>query len=232
MHYPFSRRAVLLGLAASAGAALSAPRHAFASLDGKPFSFLTETEARLLAVLCDTLIPADDYPSASEAGVVDFIDLQMVGPYGRGHGLYMKGPFFDGTPEQGYQLPLLPSELIRAGLAGLERAESGFALMEQPRRDEIVTAMSEGEMDLGDAPSKAFFDEVWTLTNQGYFADPIYGGNADYAGWKMVGFPGAHAYYTSFVNKHNRRYPQPPMGINHAPGGNGDLPAAPIRKEP
>ena len=231
MHYVFSRRAVLAGLAATAGAAVSAPKHAFAALDDQPFSFLTETEARLLAALCDTLIPEDAYPSASQAGVVDFIDLQMIGPYGKGDGLYMQGPFFEGTPEQGYQLPFVPSELMRAGLRGLEKAESGLAQMDAAARNGAVTRLSKGETDLGDVPSAAFFDEVWKLTNQGYFADPIYGGNADYAGWKMVGFPGAHAYYTSFVDKHNRRYSQPPMGINHEPGGDGGLPAAPIRKE-
>ncbi|MGK7651000.1 gluconate 2-dehydrogenase subunit 3 family protein [Roseovarius sp. B08] len=232
MTHPFSRRAVLLGLAATSGVALTKPQHAFAALDDQPFAFLTETEARMLAALCDTLIPEDEYPSASQAGVVDFIDLQMAGPYGHGEGLYMKGPFFEGKPSQGYQLPLLPSELMREGLSRLEQAESGFALMEDARRNDVVTAMSEGELDMGDLPSDAFFDEVWKLTNQGFFADPIYGGNENYAGWRMVGFPGAHAYYQSFVDKHNVAYPKAPMGINHQPGGDGGLPVAPVRKEP
>ena len=70
----YSRRSVLFGFGAAVGLA-SLPRHAFAALDGTPFTFLTDPEARSLALLCDTLIPQDDFPSASQAGVVDFIDL-------------------------------------------------------------------------------------------------------------------------------------------------------------
>jgi len=79
----YSRRSVLFGFGAAVGLA-SLPRHAFAALDGTPFTFLTDSEARSLALLCDTLIPQDDFPSASQAGVVDFIDLQLAGGYGRG----------------------------------------------------------------------------------------------------------------------------------------------------
>ncbi len=232
MQAKFSRRAVLAGLSAAAATAIPIPRHAFAALDDQQFSFLSDAEARLLAALCDTLIPQDAYPSASQAGVVDFIDLQMAGPYGKGAGLYMKGPFFEGGPEQGYQLPLLPAQLMREGLARLNQAESAFALMEEARRGDVVTRMSQGSIDMGDIPSNTFFDEVWTLTNQGYFADPMYGGNDDYAGWKMVGFPGAHAYYAAFVDKHNVPYPKPPMGINHQPGGDGSMPSPRARKDP
>ncbi len=224
MNQAFSRRAVLAGLAATATIATAAPRHAFAALDEKPFSFLSESEAQLLAALCDTLIPQDDFPSASKAGVVDFIDLQMAGPYGQGEGLYMKGPFAEGTPEQGYQLSILPSQLLRDGLAAFGKAQSAFGLMEGPDRDAVMQRLSDGDVDLGDVPATTFFDELWKLTNQGYFADPMYGGNEAYAGWKMVGFPGAHAYYLSFVDKHNVKYPQPPMGINHQPGGDGAMP--------
>ena len=69
----YSRRSVLFGFGAAVGLA-SLPRHAFAALDGTPFTFLSDTEARSLALLCDTLIPQDDFPSASPAGVVDFTE--------------------------------------------------------------------------------------------------------------------------------------------------------------
>jgi gluconate 2-dehydrogenase alpha chain/gluconate 2-dehydrogenase gamma chain len=221
----FSRRAILAGFASTATVTTLAPAHAFAALDDEPFSFLSASEARLLSALCDTLIPRDDFPSASEAGVVDFIDLQLAGLYGHGDGLFMLGPFAVGTPEQGYQLPLVPAQLIRQGLSALADQQSAFDLLDLPRKEAVLTELSNGEIDLGEIPSKTFFDELWKLTNQGYFADPIYGGNDAYAGWKMVGFPGAHAYYLSFVDKHNVSYAQPPMGINHQPGGDGSMPA-------
>jgi len=220
----FSRRTVLAGLGASAAAALAPARHAFAQIDDRPFYFFTDAEARLLALICDTLIPEDEFPSASQAGVVDFIDLQMAGPYGKGAGLYMQAPFVAGTPQQGWQLPHVPSEFMRRGLAALAESEAGALSGDAPAMDDLLTRLSEDTPDLGDIPAGAFFDELWKLTNQGYFADPMYGGNAEYAGWRMVGFPGAHAYYLSFVDKHNVPYRQPPMGINHKPGGNGAMP--------
>ena len=77
----YSRRSVLAGLVAIGTAALTPPRHAFARIDDRPFFFFTDDEARFLALICDTLIPEDEFPSASQAGVVDYIDLQMAGPW-------------------------------------------------------------------------------------------------------------------------------------------------------
>ncbi len=227
----YSRRAVLKGVAAASAIGLAPARHAFAKLDDQPFEFLSDPEARLLAALTDTLIPEDEFPSASQAGVVDFIDLQLAGPYGAGEGLYLEGPFPEGAPSQGYQLPFTPAELVRRGLEGFGGAEPGFTDADETGRGDTLMRLSEDEVNLGDIPAKAFFDEIHKLTNQGYFADPIYGGNLDYAGWRMVGFPGAHAYYLSFVDKHNVPYPQPPMGINHRPGGDGSMPRAMRRQE-
>ena len=41
------------------------------------WDFLSEAHARTLAALCDQIIPADDFPSASQAGVVTYIDRQL-----------------------------------------------------------------------------------------------------------------------------------------------------------
>ena len=82
-----------------------------------------------------------------------------------------------------------------------------------------MTDLSEDRPALaGRVGAKTFFTELHALTNQGYFADPIYGGNKGYAGWHMVGFPGAFGYFTDTVDAHNRPYRQPPMGIGHQPG--------------
>jgi len=217
----FSRRAVLLqigatGLAAAApGAALSQNR--YAELDGRPWFFLTSDEARFLAAFTDVLIPEDEYPSASQAGVVDFIDLQLAGPFGQGDGLYMQGPFGKGTPQQGYQSPLTPAPLIRQAISTLNAQGTRLVDMDETGREDLVTRLSNGDADLGDLDTKTVFEELHALTNEGYFADPVYGGNKDYAGWRMVGFPGAHAYYTDFIDK-NVPYPAPPKGVAHIPG--------------
>jgi gluconate 2-dehydrogenase alpha chain/gluconate 2-dehydrogenase gamma chain len=217
----FSRRAILLGLGA-AGVAAGAPgatlaQNPFAAADPRPWFFLTNDEARFLAAACDVLIPADDYPSASQAGVVDFIDMQLAGPYGRGATLYLKGPFGEGTPEQGYQVPMPPAEMFRRGIAAIE-ADATLADADAEGRESFVRRLSEAEGNVADGiPAVTFFEELWLLTKQGFFGDPIYGGNKDYAGWEMIGFPGAHAYYTDFVDR-NVPYPAPPKGVSHVPG--------------
>jgi gluconate 2-dehydrogenase alpha chain/gluconate 2-dehydrogenase gamma chain len=222
MTQKFSRRQVLTQIGA-AGVAVtslgqSSVRHAFADADSTAWFFLTDREAQFLGAACDVLIPEDEFPSASQAGVVDFIDLQLATDYGKGAGLYMRPPFYTGVPEQGYQLPMTPAELIRAGISMAERSRPRLADRDAAGREKFIQGLSDGEIDLGDVPTEAFFSELRQLTNEGYFADPLYNGNKNYAGWRMVGFPGAHAYYLSEVGRHNMPYRRPPMGIGHRPG--------------
>ena len=163
------------------------------------------------------LIPEDDFPSATQAGVVDYIDFALAGDYGRGERLYMRPPFFEGAGEQGWQVGT-PASLIRTGLTALREGNDVTAL-DEAGRERWVQALSEYEEPLGDVPAGTFFDEVHSLTNEGYFADPIYLGNHDYAGWRMVGFPGAHAYYTERVDdQQGIARCKPPMGIGTIPG--------------
>lgn len=223
----FSRRAVLMqisaaGLSAALPGALSAQdatRNPFAEFEGVPWFFLTDAEARFLAAFCDVLIPQDAHASASQAGVVDFIDLQLATAYGKGDGLYMQGPFRSGTPEQGYQAETTPAQLIRRFIAGALEEGQDLALFDAPRREGVVRDIAETPQTIGGIDAKTAFDELWALTKEGYFSDPLYGGNRDYAGWQMVGFPGAHAYYTDFVDQ-NVPYRAPPKGIGHIPGTN------------
>ncbi|SDY34834.1 gluconate 2-dehydrogenase subunit 3 family protein [Citreimonas salinaria] len=213
----YSRRAVLGQIALGGALATAGPAgHAFAALDDRPWFFLTDNEARWLAAIVDVFIPADEYPSATQAGVVDYIDFQMATHYGKGARLYLQEPFSQGAPEQGYQAPCPPAELLRRGIAAA-LAEGDVTAQDAAGRERYVQAMSEaqGNIDDSDVPVGTFFTELLSLTNEGCFADPIYMGNNAYAGWEMVGFPGAHAYYLSFVDKHNRPFDKPPMGIAH-----------------
>jgi gluconate 2-dehydrogenase gamma chain len=84
------------------------------------FRFFTAPEAAVVLALVDTLIPTDDVgPGGVEVGVPTFIDREMASAYGRGARMYLDGPFGEGTPQQGYQLPLAPAELYRVGIADL-----------------------------------------------------------------------------------------------------------------
>jgi gluconate 2-dehydrogenase gamma chain len=161
------------------------------------WQFFDADEARAVEAIADRLIPADELSiGGKEAGCAVFIDRQLSGDYGRAATQYRLGPFLEGTPQQGPQFRDTPAERYRKGLAALNaycRGATGqpFAALSTPQQDAILTKLDTGTVDLGVVDSRAFFDLLLQNVREGYFADPIYGGNKDMAGWKLLGFPGA-----------------------------------------
>ncbi|WP_420963518.1 gluconate 2-dehydrogenase subunit 3 family protein [Brucella sp. IR073] len=185
-----------------------------------PWLFFTHDEAVTVEAIVDRLIPADDLSvGGKDAGCAVFIDRQLAGFFGRSERDYMKGPFVKGTPQQGPQSPVLPTERYRAGLALLNEycrnsfSGKSFAELAPSEQDQVLQGLEQGTIDLGGADAKTFFELILQNTMEGFFADPIYGGNKDMASWKMIGFPGARYDYRDFVNRHNERYPLPPVSI-------------------
>src|SRR5206468_8077009 len=80
-------------------------------------------------------------------------------------------------------------------------------------QDRILEAMEKDELGLQGVSAKTFFEILLQNTIEGFFSDPIYGGNRDLAAWKMIGFPGARYDYRDYVERHNERYPHPPISI-------------------
>jgi gluconate 2-dehydrogenase gamma chain len=124
------------------------------------WDFLSDSHARALAALCDQIIPADNFPSASQAGVVTYIDSQLARHYRRHRAAYRDGleqidsmsrrrfglAFADATPAQQLQLVID---------------------LEKQRRD--------------------FFSLVRDHTMEGYYGSPRHGGNRDAVSWRMLG---------------------------------------------
>lgn len=161
--------------------------------------FLTPSERAFVTAAVDRLIPEDEFPSASQLGVVDFIDRQLAGAYGRGDIYYMQGPFEDGLPTQGYQAEA-PALLYRQAIEDIEAwLGEPFADLAPERQDEALTALSEDEAELEHVEPKTFFELLWQNTKEGYFGDPLYGGNRDMAAWRMIGFPGARYDYRPWI---------------------------------
>lgn len=216
----------LLGVGAAAPVAVSAqprPRVERAAV-AAGFNFFTVEEAAFVAAATDRLLPRDDWPSASEAGVVRYIDRQLAGPFGAGARMYLAGPHAPGTPQQGYQLPLTPAQVYRRALAGLapHLADRPFADRSDEAKDDFLRRLEAGELMLGEVPSAVFFETLLANTIEGYFSDPMYGGNRDMAGWRMIGFPGAYAMYVQWVDKHGIRFDRPPIAIaQHAGHSHG-----------
>ncbi|HSS69661.1 MAG TPA: gluconate 2-dehydrogenase subunit 3 family protein, partial [Casimicrobiaceae bacterium] len=181
--------------------------------------FFNADEARIADAALARLIPADDNgPGAREAGVVVFLDRQLAGAWGHGDHFYRKGPFLPGTPQQGYQLAFTPAEMFRLGFARLDENArklhgAGFADLTAEQQDELLAQAEQGKLDFAMLPSGAFFASLVDVTMEGFFSDPIYGGNRDKIGWKLVGFPGVHASYANDIERHGIKWSRMPASI-------------------
>jgi gluconate 2-dehydrogenase gamma chain len=160
-------------------------------------------EAFIVERLVDVMCPADDLtPSGTELGLAQFIDRQLAGAFGQGQGLYLRGPFRPGIPEDGYQRPLNPLDFFRHGLHGLDQAcrrrrGGGFTDLDAGVADAVLTEVAAGGWDAEQTGlSEWFNDLLYPLFVQACFADPVYGGNRGKTFWRLVGYPGLPAVYS------------------------------------
>lgn len=225
---PIRRRHFLVGAGTALAASVSPPAGAetqqaapaATAPDPEPLLTLTATEHAFFVAAADTMIPADELsPSGSECGVATFIDRQLAGAYGNGARLYRDGPFTKAKPELGYQLPLNPREFFRAGIAAANewsRKTHGkdFDHLAAGDREAALKAMEAGKAEFPGFSSRVFFNALLQITMEGFFADPMYGGNRDKAAWKMVGYPGLPANYSEDIKKYfGKKYDKPPRSI-------------------
>ncbi|MEZ4623239.1 MAG: gluconate 2-dehydrogenase subunit 3 family protein [Thermomicrobiales bacterium] len=133
---------------------------------------LTPGELETLKSATERLIPTDELgPGAIEAGVFVFIDQALAGG----------------------SAATLP--LFQAGLAALDAAagEGGYAALDTAAQDDLITAAATGE--LADAP-EGFFGLLLANTRGGFFSDPIWGGNKNFVGWDLLGYPGIKLFWS------------------------------------
>jgi gluconate 2-dehydrogenase gamma chain len=117
-------------------------------------------------------------PGARDAAVLNYIDLALSGAYAELQDFYRRGlAQLDAYCRKTYNAAVRPVGERQAG-RGHRRARAG-----------------QGERLLW-PDGAAFFETLRTHTIEGLFADPVYGGNKDFAGWRLVGFPGGQAVYT------------------------------------
>jgi gluconate 2-dehydrogenase gamma chain len=191
---------------------------------GSGWRFFTAAEGATLEAVVDRLIPPDPAtPGGKDAGCAIFIDRQMAGGYGHRQGLYNLGPFQKGTEQQGPQSEKDPAQQYRVALAALDQQARSlqnangratyFAGLAAEQQDSILKGIEDGSVSLEGLDSKEFFKHLLTDVQQGFFADPLYGGNKDMCAWKMIGFPGARYDYRDWVSRHNEPYPHPPVSI-------------------
>jgi len=165
-----NRRAFLqaaLTAAAAAGAGVACSRN------GSPWRFFTLDEARTLASMVDQIIPPDQDAGAVWAGVINYIDRQLCGPY------------------QAFQ------QTYRYGLAAVDQTSQStygkvFADLESHQQIELLHSLENGKGPSGvwkQLSSAEFFGNVVDHTMQGFYGDPRHGGNREGVSWKMLNLP-------------------------------------------
>jgi gluconate 2-dehydrogenase gamma chain len=153
------RRFLKLGLTAgAAGSLVSCGR----SGGGAYWRFFTSAEARTVDAICEQIIPADDFPGARQAGVVNFIDLQLTKPYRKHRDAYRKG-------------------IAGVEAASREHFQKPFADIPPDQQEEVLREIQEKDAE--------FFALIQAHTMQGYYGDPRHGGNRNEVSWKMLSLP-------------------------------------------
>jgi gluconate 2-dehydrogenase gamma chain len=188
-------------------------------------TFFNPVEWSFINAAVGRLIPSDGPgPGGLETGVPEFIDRQMELPYGHGAYFYLQGPFQPDAPATlGYQLRYTPRELYRSGIAAANdacRTAAGraFADLTPDEQDRFLSSLEKNQVQLSGPPAAAFFAQLLENAREGYFADPLYGGNRGMAAWKWIGFPGARADFTDWIDQAGQNYPYGPVAISGARG--------------
>lgn len=152
-------------------------------------TFFSNEESYAVTAIAERIMPgAPGLPGATDANVINYIDLALSGAY---------------ADQQ---------EFYRRGLAALDRYcqatfQDAFMNLAPAKQDEALMALDTGKATGFEWPTaQAFFNVLRTHTMEGMFSDPTYGGNRDFVGWSLVGFPGAQRIYTSDNLKSSAAY--------------------------
>jgi gluconate 2-dehydrogenase gamma chain len=151
------------------------------SADREVPEHLTAAEADTLEAMCARIIPTDaNGPGAKEARAARYIDRALGGALANSR------------------------EAYRAGLGSVDRfatASKGrpFHELSPGDQDAVLTAVAAGQVTAGIFAGNpaTFFNLVRSHTMQGTFGDPFYGGNANFIGWDLIGYPGVRTQVTA-----------------------------------
>lgn len=160
--------------------------------------FTRHSDFEILSAATERIFPENDTgPGAIALGVPYFIDKQLASSWGQNAHDYRLGTFeySDGSINQSI---LTRGEIFIQAIRLMEslsqdRHEEGYAETSEENQDEIIRDFESGDVDMKGVNSGMFFDFLRTVTIEGVFSDPLYGGNKNMEGWDMVEYPGAIA---------------------------------------
>jgi gluconate 2-dehydrogenase gamma chain len=180
--------------AGSAHAHDGGPRLQASAARREPLEHLTAEQSDILEAVVARLIPTDELgPGATEARAAHYIDRALGGALASSHQAYT------------------------AGLAALDRYArssrgAAFAQLSPVDQDSVLIDVETGAATGFTGSSATFFNMVLNHTHQGTFGDPYYGGNANFAGWDLIGYPGVR---TMVSTEDQRRLEANQLKPNH-----------------
>jgi gluconate 2-dehydrogenase gamma chain len=157
-------------------------------------AFFNDEQSATIAAFAERLMPGSPgKPGARDASVLNYIDLALAGAYADLQYFYRRGlAQLDDHCAQTYGTP--------------------FRRLTAAQQDETIGALEQGKAPAFVWPSAAaFFNTMRTHTMEGMFADPVYGGNKNFAGWRLVGFPGAQPIFTPEDLKSTQAFTREPI---------------------
>jgi gluconate 2-dehydrogenase gamma chain len=170
-------------------AAAEPSEHAAETFEGGHGVFFNDEQAATVAAFSERLMPgAPGAPGANDANVINYIDLALAGAYADQQDFYRRG-------------------LAQLDAYCRKTYDQLFVKLSAAQQDEVIGALEQGKASEFEFPTaQVFFNTLRTHTMEGMFADPVYGGNKDFAGWKLVGFPGAQLFYTAADLANNQAF--------------------------
>lgn len=186
--------------------------------------FANPEDLVVLSQAAERIFPADDLgPGAIDLDVPYYIDHQLAGAWGNNTRDYMMGPFYPGMETQGFQSHLKRNEIFSQGIARIqsysqEKFKKNFTDLSEEEQDQILTDFEKGSVKMKGVSSDDFFTLFRMVVLEGVYADPLYGGNRDMAGWKMKGFPGNQMSYLDKIEEKKFLEIEPVSLMAHMPG--------------
>jgi gluconate 2-dehydrogenase gamma chain len=167
---------------------------AMTHMSGGHGAFFNDDDSRTITAFTERLMPgAAGKPGATDAGVLNYIDLALAGAYQDQQDFYRRG-------------------LIQLDAHCKAAFGKPFRGLTAQQQDDTITALETGKATEFVWPTAAvFFNTLRTHTMEGMFADPVYGGNKDFAGWRLVEFPGAQPAFTQEDMQSTKPFTREPM---------------------
>lgn len=168
--------------------------------------YFSPQQFRIAEAAAERIFPEDELgPGAKKLNVAYFIDHQLASSWGTRGREYTMSPFFKGEATQGYQGHLNRQQIFDIGLQGLhdysqKTFQKPFEQLTAEEQDQVLIAFEQDQVELKGISASSFFAQLRTVTIEGVYADPMYGGNNQMEAWKMRNYPGHQMTYAQIID--------------------------------